>query len=176
VQAVGTAEQPPPPFKFELYDLVDDPAERHDLAGKNPEIVATMKQEYESWFRDVSATRGYEPPPIHIGTQQANPVRLSRQDLRDFGEGKPGHWRVKMERGQYDVKLLFAKGRVDGVSLSFGTENETIHQASGDLPDDASNEATMTFRADTTAVGRLSAWVERGDNNDGVQFAIFTRR
>ena len=43
-----------------------DPLETRDVAAEHPEIVAQLRQRYEAWFRDVSATRpdNYAPPRI----------------------------------------------------------------------------------------------------------------
>lgn len=40
---------------WELYNLEDDPGERFDLAGKEPERVDAMKKEYEEWVARVGA-------------------------------------------------------------------------------------------------------------------------
>lgn len=32
---------------FSLFDLANDPAEQHDVAGKNPAVVAQLKTAYE---------------------------------------------------------------------------------------------------------------------------------
>ena len=37
----------------ELYDLLKDPAEQHNLAGDKPEIVARMKSELLDWQQSV---------------------------------------------------------------------------------------------------------------------------
>ena len=66
----------------ELYDLTEDPAEERDLAARHPDVVARLRKGYEAWFQDVSATRGYAPPRIHLGTPHENPVTLTRQDWR----------------------------------------------------------------------------------------------
>ncbi|MCC5806280.1 MAG: sulfatase-like hydrolase/transferase [Opitutales bacterium] len=47
----GDVESGPP----RLYNLVDDPAERHDRAADYPEIVAALKPLYNAWFEDVFA-------------------------------------------------------------------------------------------------------------------------
>ena len=36
-----------------------------------------MRAAYDVWFADVSATRGYGPVPIHLGTEHENPVLLT---------------------------------------------------------------------------------------------------
>jgi arylsulfatase A-like enzyme len=39
--------------EFELYDLAEDPLERTDLSGRNPERLASMKTQLEQWHRSV---------------------------------------------------------------------------------------------------------------------------
>jgi arylsulfatase A-like enzyme len=93
----------------ELYDLSSDPAEAHDVAAQHPDLVARFRAEYEQWFKDVCATRGFDPPPIVIGSEHENPSELSPQDLRsDQGDasGAPGHWTVMVSQpGSYRFRL-----------------------------------------------------------------------
>ncbi len=96
----------------ELYDLENDPAEQNDIAEQHPEIVERMRKGYEEWFRDVSSTRGYDPPRIYIGTRYENPVILTRQDWRGpqagWGNQSLGYWEVKVvEEAPYSVRLRF---------------------------------------------------------------------
>jgi len=44
----GVATEPP-----QLFNLIEDPAERHDRAAEFPERVAEMKSLYDAWFNDV---------------------------------------------------------------------------------------------------------------------------
>ena len=113
VQALGTEErgQAPEP-RFELFDLVEDPFEMHDLAGDQPAIVAALRAGYEAWFRDVSATRGYAPPRIVAGSPHENPTILTRQDWRGPRAGwaadSLGHWEIEIaRRGTYRITLRF---------------------------------------------------------------------
>jgi arylsulfatase A-like enzyme len=51
------------PGTWELYDLIADPNETTDIATKNPEIVARMKAELESWLASVlKSNRGEDYP------------------------------------------------------------------------------------------------------------------
>ncbi|MEZ4589828.1 MAG: sulfatase-like hydrolase/transferase [Chloroflexota bacterium] len=47
----------PPAGAPELYNIADDPEERHNLADAQPERVAAMRLALENWFDDVEAER-----------------------------------------------------------------------------------------------------------------------
>jgi arylsulfatase A-like enzyme len=96
----------------ELYDLDADPAEAHNLADAQPARLAEMRTGYEAWFKDVAATRNFEPPRIYLGTAFENPVLLTRQDWRgplaSWVPGGLGYWEVDVrEAGNYELTLLF---------------------------------------------------------------------
>jgi arylsulfatase A-like enzyme len=92
----------------ELYDLSVDPGETKDISAERPQMAERMRQQTERWFRDVSATRGYDPVRIPLGTPHENPVILTRQDWRGpratwTPEGA-GFWEVDVVRaGDYSV-------------------------------------------------------------------------
>ena len=97
----------------ELYDLSSDPEEKYDIAAREPEIVRLLRRRTEDWFRDVSGTRGYAPPRIHLGTPHENPVILTRQDWRGpnagWTPGSAGHWEVHVAKGgRYEVTIDIA--------------------------------------------------------------------
>ncbi|MBM3748079.1 MAG: arylsulfatase [Acidobacteria bacterium] len=97
----------------ELYDLENDPAEANDVAAQHPGIAAKLRKEYEEWFKDVSSTRGYAPPRIHLGTTHENPVILTRQDWRgpnaSWGAKSLGYWEVLVaEKARYDISVRMA--------------------------------------------------------------------
>lgn len=97
----------------ELYDLRADPFEQHDVAMEHPEVVARLRHDYERWFDEVSAERGYDPPRIVIGTDHENPSVLTRQDWRVHGEDgwsdqHQGHWEVRFaEQRRYRITVTF---------------------------------------------------------------------
>ena len=99
----------------ELYDLHHTPDESIDVAPKQADLVAHLRDEYEGWFDDVSSTRpdNYAPPLIHIGATHAPETVLSRQDWRVHGpdgwdENHYGHWEVLVEdSGPYTVHVRF---------------------------------------------------------------------
>jgi hypothetical protein len=160
----------------ELYDLVNDPAEQRDIAGEKPEVVAEMRAAYERWFDDVSATRGYDPPRIHIGTPHENPVVLTRQDWRGdegWDGGRCGHWLLEVaSEGPYDITLTFDPlGEAGSVGFQLGdtTIEQEVEKAA----------ASCTFPDVTLAPGpaRLDTWVARNGKRGGAwQVAVKKER
>jgi len=51
-QQRGRKQKQPPPPKFELYDLLNDPGESHDLIEQHPELAERMREALESWRED----------------------------------------------------------------------------------------------------------------------------
>ncbi len=102
----------------ELYDLENDPGEKTNIAKAHPEVVQELRQAYEAWFADVSATRGYDPPRIQIGTPEENPVILTRQDWRGpegWSDKHVGHWLVNAARGgTYDIRVDVPESALPG--------------------------------------------------------------
>ena len=106
----------------ELYDMAADPSEKTNLADKHPDVVAKMRKQYEEWLRDVSASRGYDPPRIHLGTPHEDPTTLTRQDWRGpragWGRNSLGHWEVHVATaGKYRIRLRFRPTRRAGEAV-----------------------------------------------------------
>jgi hypothetical protein len=135
VQASGATEGTfPPPSRFELFNLDNDPFEQNDLAAVQPGIINTLKAGYELWFKDVTGSRDFSVPPrIIIGSTRENPVLLSRQDWRGPDAGweprSVGRWAVQVaDVGDYQVTLRFAPGN------GAGTATFTLGQARVEKP------------------------------------------
>ena len=47
---------------FELYNLVEDPDENHNLAEQEPEVVAFLKKRMENWITKREAETGLGNP------------------------------------------------------------------------------------------------------------------
>ena len=160
----------------ELYDMVADPGEQHDIAAQHPDIVAAMRKGYQEWFRDVSSTRGYDPPRIILGTPHENPTRLTRQDWRGPRAGwapdSLGHWEVRIgQAGRYEVKLLFA--RTSGAAQA----HFQLGKASLDKPLEA-GATSCVFDGVALAEGdaRLEAWIDQAGKTVGVHYVEVRRR
>jgi hypothetical protein len=116
----------------ELYDLEKDAAESRDVSAVNPEQVVRLRREYETWFRDVSSTRGYAPPRIHIGTRQENPVLLTRQDWRGERAGNSqdslGYWELLITRhARYEIGIRMQPLAANG-ELHFSLNGASLRQ------------------------------------------------
>jgi arylsulfatase A-like enzyme len=89
---------------LELYDLEVDRGEQHDLAKVKPEVLASLRRQYEDWFADVWRSRQFTPGIIHIGNQAENPVLLCRYQDASWKFERPCGWLVNIERsGRYEI-------------------------------------------------------------------------
>jgi hypothetical protein len=142
--------------KPELYDLLEDPAEKKNVAADYHEVVLQLTKEYEAWFEDVKKTREFAPPRIVLDPAHEDPVLLSRQEMRSSKPGL-GFWLMEVAREtKYDVTLYFkAPGAAAKVVYACGSVAEKP------LTPEAT---TITLRGVAHAAGRhdLSATVAVG--------------
>jgi arylsulfatase A-like enzyme len=64
----------------ELYDLSNDPSQRHDIAAEFPEIAKSLRQDYEAWW-DGIAQRSDEYCPFVINPAKQREVKITSQSL-----------------------------------------------------------------------------------------------
>jgi arylsulfatase/arylsulfatase A len=128
-------EKPGKKVPLELFDLKTDPFEMNDVADEHPRIVSDMKQQYQTWFEDVSSTRkhNYAPPRITLGTSREPEAVLTRQDRREGnGNDAVGHWLVEIaEAGEYRINVtLIEPARAGTLEITIG--NETARRSMED--------------------------------------------
>jgi arylsulfatase A-like enzyme len=159
----------------ELYDLLADPAETKNVAAEHPDVVAQMRRGYEEWLRDVSATRGYAPPRIHLGSSKENPVTLTRQDWRgpraSWNPDGLGYWEVEVARaGTYKITLLLWQDKTP-CEAHFRLGDVTLKQSI------ASGASSCTFNNVRLKAGqgRLEAWMESQGQTVGVKYVKVER-
>lgn len=99
----------------ELYHIKTDPEQRNDVASEHPEIVAQLREAYETWWAEVEP--GLEEyTPIPIGNPAENPTKLTSMDVmgdvawnqKSICEARlsSGNWRVTIEKpGRYQFSL-----------------------------------------------------------------------
>jgi len=98
-----------------LFDMEADPAQRTDVSTAHPEVMARLREGFDSWWESVS-TRFGEYAPIVIGAPQENPTRLGAMDLHgkpiwdqtEVLKGTPGEgfWAIEIaQAGTYTFAL-----------------------------------------------------------------------
>ena len=157
-------------FKFELFDIENDPFEQNDIASENPEIVEKMKNDYKVWFENVSGTRGYAPPRIYLGTKHENPVVLTRQDWRGsrgWSDKNIGHWEVKVvESGKFDITLKLSKKLENDVTVYFKLGKLELKKGAKKGFSEIVFENVNLVKGE----GSLHAWLQRKTDRMGVKF------
>ena len=164
----------------ELYDIVADPLEQHDLAGEMPDVVAQMRAAYDAWFDDCSSTRpcNYDPPRIAVGTPHESPTMLTRQDWRAIGKDDwtdtgLGYWLI-------DV-TAHARYRIT-VDAPAADAPRTVGMRCGDVMRTTQLDAGATrWVIDDVPLKRgpaaLEAWVDHGDEPaTGVCYVFVERK
>lgn len=76
----------------ELYDIIADPAQRHDLADQYPEVVADLWSHYQPYWKSVAS--GMRPVRIDIGNPAENPTQLCSQDWYMESGNPPWNFRL----------------------------------------------------------------------------------
>ena len=150
----------------ELYDLQADPAERNDIAADHTDIVQCLRAEYAAWFKDVSSTRGYDPPRIVLGTVHENPSVLTRQDWRGpggWGDNDAGWWEVSVaETASYRVTVQFPR-QASGGEVVFRLNGVDLRQPCDKTTSRCAFPATQIPAGD----GRLELWSEETNTRKG---------
>jgi arylsulfatase A-like enzyme len=72
------------PQVMELYDMTKDPGQQENVAAQYPDVVAHLKDEYDAWWKKVSAG-GEAYVRIAIGSDSENPSRLNCMDWHGYG-------------------------------------------------------------------------------------------
>ncbi len=110
----------------ELYDMTVDPGQRHDVAGRYPDVVKRLREAYEKWWADISP-RFDLYARIALGDPAENPSRLTCHDWH--GRRVPWHqgairrglvangfWAVEISRpGTYEFALRWFPREEDKV-------------------------------------------------------------
>jgi arylsulfatase A-like enzyme len=64
---------------IELYDIVQDPGETNDIAAQHPEVVKSLKAQYDVWWKHASALAD-QHVRIILGSNEENPSFLNCMD------------------------------------------------------------------------------------------------
>ncbi len=135
----------------ELYNILDDPGQKHDVASKHPEVVDELRDAYEQWWESLS-NRFDQAVPILLGAPAENPTRLTCHDWhptqgpvpwnQDMIQRMPqanGEWAVEIARsGRYRFTLRHQPAssafplQADKARLRIGQKEVSAPVAEGD--------------------------------------------
>jgi len=180
----------------ELYDMKADPAQENNVASEHPEVVETLRQNYEHWWADVSQ-RFDEYCHIIIGSKKENPARLMSHDWHTqkvpwsqgavrSGMQANGFWAVEVARdGRYEFALWRWPIEVDqpinaavpgGKAISATSARLKIAEAdvTKPIPKDAH---AVTFRVRLKAgKARLQTWFTSDEGESRGAYYAYVKR
>jgi arylsulfatase len=112
---VGKTNYNAPITDFELFNLEKDPYEQNNIVLENGLIANSLKKDLDETYKElVSSKNLIDQPRIIIGSPHENPIILNRNDAGGqrgiwAQEEIYGKWRVRIEKGHYNVKFKFIK-------------------------------------------------------------------
>lgn len=174
----------------ELYEIANDPGQRNDVSAEHPQVVETLRTEYDAWWADVSK-RFDEYSRIVLGSEKSNPVELNCHDWhptenhvpwnqsgQEGVKGDPwvnGWWAVEVERpGRYELTL---RTRPNGVPHPLGATKAKVKIGDSEQQADVSSDSTeATFVVDLKpGPARLQTWLEGEGRSRGAYFVEVRR-
>ncbi|MCA8972582.1 MAG: arylsulfatase [Planctomycetes bacterium] len=171
----------------QLFDIGQDPGQRHDIAEDHADVVAALRGAYEDWWRSLEP----EFPRyvrIHLGGAE-NPVRLMSHDWHTEDRPTPWHqnhvkngfvgngpWAVDViEAGRYAITLWRWPAQLQ---RAMGCTHASIELGSLKLDRDVATDAIeVTFETELPA-GPAMLWttLRRKDGKEhGAYFASVRR-
>jgi arylsulfatase A len=60
---------------WELYDMLNDPSQRNNLAETKPTVLTKLSAAYDGWFAEATSA-GFAPIPVQVGHQERDTVVL----------------------------------------------------------------------------------------------------
>jgi len=100
---------------FEVFDIKKDPYEQNNLVTINKEKALELKAELDALYKELIRSENLiNPSPILVGNPHENPIILNRNDADGergiwAQEEIYGKWKVRIEKGKYNIKFKFIK-------------------------------------------------------------------
>ncbi|MBU2946175.1 arylsulfatase [Zobellia uliginosa] len=145
----------------ELYNIVDDPGQKNDVAEQHSDKVKKMQQFYDQWWSSIEPEMRYAEIPL--GHEKANPVTITVHDLHT-DESIPWN-QVQIRQGKSSPTGYYSINVVEDGNYQFKLYR--YPPESGLALNAAADQITGTSTIDALPVGRSidynSAEVELGD-------------
>ena len=102
----------------ELYNMESDPSQKRDVSAQYPEVMKSMRADYDRWWASISPGFAKETPII-VGNDAENPAHLTGHDwltndpltpwhqtfIRTARQGD-GFWSIRIDKtGTYEIAL-----------------------------------------------------------------------
>ncbi|MCB1123151.1 MAG: arylsulfatase, partial [Verrucomicrobiae bacterium] len=73
--------------RYELYDMIEDPEQKIDIANRLPDLKNRLAKSYENWYQEVTLL-GVTPPPLPVGYPTDMTTALQAEDAQIKGKLK----------------------------------------------------------------------------------------
>ena len=146
---------------LELYNIKEDPGQKRDLSLEYPELVKTMKAQYEGWWNHISGNFD-QYNAIILGNEKENPTMLYSHDCHRGEDGKD-FWVVDFEKeGTYEFRP-YLRPKERGLGASGPGVKKVMLKVGDELyawePGEEGDEPVFTIAASTGQI-RVGAWFE----------------
>ncbi|WP_434036678.1 arylsulfatase [Formosa sp. 4Alg 33] len=126
---------------FELYNIVADPFEQHNVVLTHPSEALDLKQNMDVWFKNMISEHNFtKDHPAIVGTMHENPSVLNINDAiftknENLGQDVAG-WEIEVaETGYYDIKVQLFQKEINNIKLDLKIGPETITKEAITLTD-----------------------------------------
>ena len=127
---------------LELFNILEDEYEQHNIIASNMTLAEEMKNELDRMVLELTSSEHLQNPPrIIIGSEHENPVWLNRNDAR--GERAIwtkdeiyGFWKVKILEGRYDIRFKFIEPLTATGSMNLETSTVILKYENDAVPTD----------------------------------------
>ncbi len=87
----------------ELYEIIEDPGQRNNIADQHPDVVKDLYTRYEQWWENKAPNPDWYAE-IYLGSEHENPVTLYSHD--SYSRNGEQIWVVNIVKdGKYEIKL-----------------------------------------------------------------------
>ena len=181
----------------ELYDILSDPEQRRDVSADYPEVVESLRGEYDIWWKDISGRFG-ECVWIPFGIETQEQIRLTGHDIHGQvswaqvhvkrNSRLDGFWTVDVARdGLYEISVCRWPLEA-GIPIRDTPEGAEVFKPTHARLKIKNIDMTMPIRDDDKAAmfvvrlakgrTRLQAWlvndIDNGETNGA--FYVYVRR
>ena len=171
----------------ELYNMVDDPGQKQNVATQHADIVTALRTEYEVWWESIS-TRFDDHVRMSLGAAQQNPTLLTCHDWHSgnvpWNHGSVrrdptvnGTWEIEIaEPGRYEFSLRMRPPGVDH-PLPEGTARIRVGEIEQTEPIEKGESVVVIGAVELPAgPAKLQSWLPTSEGGTRGAFYIEVRR